>query len=463
MADGGSTVDRLRDFLRGLSNEVRGRLIAELERAVVRGDSDAAVNLILKELRTLIRESGESAPRYGDSARIFFKPLEPFIVDDAPARRHPGRIARSSLAALWTFIRRDLLPDEATEYAETASAALLADNTSKAELAARSLQDAVATALSTALEGNDGKDRRRIFAQVGTPQAEQDAIHLMRIFRMRDTLAMLADHLPGFIANLADTRLTETRGLIASAAGREPNIMAYALLVVMRRLAAPWQLIRLAPRIVTPAEAAAMEQSFAIAVSIVLAELARQCDELRSALHGRGVAIASLLQNIHDAARGLRVELDPPPESLWARELAGLRKQISDMLQAEIQSAPGRVRRLLRPRPPAEIRANSVLDAADVDETETLVATVAACRNFASELALNEVTQKSFSEVQQYLDGSTSGLLDALRHAGESDRSFRQSQADAAVRFCAKVFGPDYAATLTKAAEVANAPARAKA
>jgi hypothetical protein len=43
-----------------------------------------------------------------------------------------------------------------------------------------------------------------------------------------------------------------------------------------------------------------------------------------------------------------------------------------------------------------------------------------------------------------------------LRHAGESDRSFRQSQVDAAVRFCAKVFGREYAALLGKAAEVAG-------
>ena len=58
--------------------------------------------------------------------------------------------------------------------------------------------------------------------------------------------------------------------------------------------------------------------------------------------------------------------------------------------------------------------------------------------------------------MQQYLDSGSAALLDALRHAGDADRSFRQSQADAAVRFCAKVFGPDYAAMLTKAAEVAG-------
>jgi hypothetical protein len=49
-------------------------------------------------------------------------------------------------------------------------------------------------------------------------------------------------------------------------------------------------------------------------------------------------------------------------------------------------------------------------------------------------------------------------LLDGVRHAGPADRSFRQSQVDAAVRFCAKVFGKQYASLLDKAAEVAGAP-----
>ena len=52
-------------------------------------------------------------------------------------------------------------------------------------------------------------------------------------------------------------------------------------------------------------------------------------------------------------------------------------------------------------------------------------------------------------------------LLDGVRHAGLADRRFRQSQVDAAVRLCAKVFGPDYASLLGKAAEVACAPERA--
>jgi hypothetical protein len=152
----------------------------------------------------------------------------------------------------------------------------------------------------------------------------------------------------------------------------------------------------------------------------------------------------------------LRTELELPVDSTWGRALAAQRTQISDLLRAEIESMPNRVRRLLRPRPSKEIRPNSVLDPNDVADVEALVEFVGICRYFAGELAINEMTQRALSELRQYLDNGTHALLEGLRQAEEGDRSFRQSQVDAAVRFCAKIFGREYAALLGKAAEVAG-------
>ncbi len=125
------------------------------------------------------------------------------------------------------------------------------------------------------------------------------------------------------------------------------------------------------------------------------------------------------------------------------------------MLTAEIETTPGRVRRLLRPRPAKEIVPGSLLDAIDVHEVETRVELVGVCRHYASELAVSEVTLRTHSELTQYLETGTKILLDALRHADDAERPFRQSQVDAAVRFCRTVFGADYAGLLAKAADVA--------
>jgi len=97
----------------------------------------------------------------------------------------------------------------------------------------------------------------------------------------------------------------------------------------------------------------------------------------------------------------------------------------------------------------------SLLDGIDVSDAEMLVEFVGAWRHYANELAINEVTMRTYSELQQYLETGTRVLLDTLRHAGDADRPFRQSQVDAAIRFCKTLFGPDYAGFLAKAADMA--------
>jgi hypothetical protein len=142
--------------------------------------------------------------------------------------------------------------------------------------------------------------------------------------------------------------------------------------------------------------------------------------------------VSALLKDVHDALRGLRTEIDLPGESSWSKQLAVLHADISRLLSAEIELMPGRVRRLVRPRPSKEISPNSVLDPHEVDEAEAMIVFVLTCRKYASEVAINEVTQRTFNELQHLLDTGTRTLLDALRAAVPAERTFRQSQVDAA-------------------------------
>jgi len=461
MAGAETTVERLRQFLRELSPGARSLLIGELERAVLRGEEVTGADLVLQELRRIMREQREGALRIEDTARLLFKPLEPFLVDDQGDHKHPGRVARSSLEALWNWILRDLLPNDANDLAADVSEAMLAGDQSRTERLARIFQDRVAAAIEAKCSAgaDDEKIRRRILQQIGTPRAGEELIALKCALKGRDVLASLSARLPLQIGNLANDQLDECKTLIESAAARDGELFLYALLTVMNRMTAPWQLIRLGVKAAGSDTAARVaETHYGVAVNIVLAELGRMVAELRADLRsGQGIAVGALLKTIHDSARGLRTELALPVDSTWGRTLAAQRTQISDLLRAEIESMPSRVQRLLRLRPSREIRPNSVLDPNEVAEVEALVEFVGICRYFAGELAINEMTQRALTELRQYLDNGTRALLESLRHAGEGDRSFRQSQVDAAVRFCAKVFGREYAALLGKAAEVAGA------
>jgi hypothetical protein len=406
-----------------------------------------------------MRDTGQSAARTDAAARAFFLPLEAFIVDDAPVNEHPGRIARGALEPIWAWISRDLVPAEAKAYSTDINQALAAGNKAKSELLTRAMQDHVAQAMDKALAGldADGKTSRRVGAQIPIANGASTAKEILALLKSREALAAFGAQLPGHLNTLGDDQVQQIKTLLDAQLAARSEIFLHGLVTVMSRLSVSWQLIRLATKAADSDKTARVAATpYAAAVNIVLAEVERLVNELKADLKsGRGIAVIALLKMIHDAARGLRTEMDLTADSGWGRRLAKIRTEISNLLKSEIESAPGRMRRLLRPRPTKDIPSGSVLDADDVAEVEALIGFVDACRKFAGELALNEMTLRTFSEMQNYLESSTEALLNGLRNAGEGDRRFRQSQLEAAARFGGKIFGAEYAATLNKAAEVA--------
>jgi hypothetical protein len=408
-------------------------------------------------LRRNLRETGQRSSRIGNAARFFFQPIEPFLVDDAAEHHHQFRIARSALNPIWQYICDFPMKVEAPAYIEQVDRALVANATDRATQHARNFQDRAVPRLREALEGlkHDDRASRRFTLQVGTPLAVEDVQIIAGVLNARDSLAALGSQMPLHIKSLSGGTLESVKSLLDSPLGRSTDVFPYALVMVMHRLVTSWQLIRFATAAAGSDLAVRLSETpYAMSVSIVLSEIERMVDELAADLKsGRGVAVVALLKDVHDAMRGVRSEIDLRTDSPWSRQHAAILKKVSEALTAVIELIPGRVRRLLRAsKEPVNARLNSD----DVGETEALVGFVTACRNYASELAVNEITLRTFSELQQYLDSSTHALLDALRVASPTERGFVQSQVDAAVRFCAKLFGQEYAALLAKAAEVAS-------
>jgi hypothetical protein len=463
MANGPLNADKLREYLKVLTPEARALLMAELERGVLRGDGMPGTDLILEELRSTLAGTPKGEPvvkpeRVANPSRAFFQAIEPFLVDDSPEFTHQGRIPRASLNAIWDWICRDLAPGEAKAYADEVTKYLLAEQDVKADGVARAFQDRVAQLIQSALVAAraDDRARRRLAVQIGTPRALDDVHRLATILRLREPLAAVAGRLPSHIKNLTDEQIPAFKALL-DATTSQRDLFTFAAVLMMNRLQAPWQLIRFAIKAANTDDAARIaDTTYAFTVNIVLEEVERLVRQLASDLkRGQAMARPNLIKDIHDFARGLRSEMDLSGDTPWARRLAAVRADVADMLKGEIESVPGRVRRLLRLRPGRDIVPGATLDQTDVEDTEALIAFVGTCRNFAGELAINEMTLRAWSETQHYLETNIQGLIEALRTASNSDRSYRQSVVDAAVRFCGKVFGHDYAALLGKAADLA--------
>jgi hypothetical protein len=466
MASEGQAVEQLREYLRTLKPEARAMLIVELERDLLRGEDVAGSQLILQELRRTIRAAGQKVPRIGDAARLFFAPLEPFLINDAADHKRVGRIARSSLAPAWDWIGRDLMPAEAKALVTDINRALFEDDRLKAEQLMRTLHDRVMLRITDVVVGSqkDESVQRYLAAQIGVPRAIETIATLAKILACRDVLPTVAQRLPAIMPAFEREQVDLVKALLTGATAQRAegaiasknDIFLYGLVLVVGRLAESWQLVRIATRAAASSDEIRVAGTpFAVAVNIVLGDLECMLSDLQSGLKVRR-QMAPLARAICAAVRGINAELSFAMDSHWSRRFAAIRGELTDALKMAIEQAPGRVRRVLRPRAGNDVAPGSVLEANEVSDAEMQLDLVMACREYANDLGLGDASTRGYSDVQNYLEGGAKVLLDSLGHANEADRSFRQSQMQAAVRFCRIIFGADYAGLLAKAAEMAT-------
>ncbi len=446
------TIERLRDYLGQLPPQSQALLMRAFERALERGEDTAVATLVLEQLRKVVRGTEDAPPRTDDPARLVFRPLEPFLAEaNVPLRA--GQIRRSSLLPVWQWLAREGAADQVREFEAALARSADSATSHEREAAIRKIQLAAAEAIADVTTGPG--DRQRALARIGAPGVIDDLVSMGTVLKTREALDTLNSRLPSFMRTFGESQISSVSAALNLPSLQTPQVLPFALTTVMRRLVAPWQIVRLAIKMAaSDDEIRVAATSYGVAVTIALHDLACLAASLRTDIkRGHFANVAENLKNLHDGVRGLRTELDLRNESAWGKQLTSIRADISNSLQSEIESVPGRVRRLLRQRPDKDIPPGARLDSTEVEETAALIDFVAVCRTYASELAINEVTLRTYSDLQQYVEKSTEALVASLRGGDPKVRAYRQMQAQAAIRFCEVLFGDDYASLMKKAAE----------
>jgi hypothetical protein len=449
-----TSIERLRDYLAQLPPQAQALLMREFESALERGEDTTVATFVLEQLRQIVRGTDEEArPRTDDPARLLFRPLEPFLVEsNFPVRR--GQIRRASLPLVWQWLVRDGAPEQAREFEATLARLRETGTGSDPEAPVRKLQIAAADAIGKVAALGASGDKRAL-ARVGPPDVIEDLLPIGSVLQFREALDTLNGRIPSNLRVFAGSQI----GMIGTAlnvpALQTPQLLPFALSLVMQRLTAPWQIIRLAIKMAaSDDETRVAATPYGVAVTIALHDLSFLAAKLRGDIkRGHFENVPELLKTLHDGVRGLRTELDLRNDSSWGKQLTSIRAEISNALQSEIDSVPGRVRRLLRQRADKDISVGAKVDASEVDEAAALIDFVAVCRTYASELAINEVTLRTYSDLQHYVEQSTEALVQSLRGGDIKTRAYRRMQVEAAIRFCEVLFGHDYASLMSRAAE----------
>jgi hypothetical protein len=463
-----TSIERLRDYLAQLPPQSQALLMREFERALERGEDTTVATFVLEQLRLVVRGSEQAAGkpeaivqdqeetvrrRNGEAARLLYRPLDPFLVGGNSTR--PGQVRRASLLPVWQWLARDGAPEQVREYEVALERSRESGSSHEAEASVRKLQLAAADAILKIAGPSPGGDNHRALARVGPPNVIEDLLPIGSVLQAREALDSFNGRLPSHLRIFADSQIASVGAALNVPSLQTPQMLPFALSLIMQRMTAPWQIIRLAIKMAaSDDEIRVAATPYGIAVTLALHDLSCVAATLRTDIkRGHFENVAEQLKILHDGVRGLRTELDLRNDSVWGRQLTSIRADISNSLQSEIDSVPGRVRRILRQRADKDIPVGARVDTVEVEETAALIDFVAVCRTYASELAINEVTLRTYSDLQQYVEKSTEALVQSLRGGDAKARAYRQMQVAAAIRFCDVLFGHDYSSLMSRAAE----------
>ncbi len=346
--------DGIQEYLKKLTPLARGSLLTELERLEACGAELPSSEELLATLRAEFRSDESTQARAGNASRYFFAPLEPLLIDGAPEHANSGRILRGSLAPIWEWISRDLLPAMARDYAKEINELIAADNQRGAVRVAAAFQTKVGKYLENTLGSADGADQTRVKLATYTAShaAYDDLSKMLCVLRARDALAKFNEALPATIRKFDDARVVKITKLLDGFGKDHPDALPFALALVAKRLRTSWQLIRLATKAAPGKEAADIAAtSYALVVSMVLDRLDDKRLALRVALkNNRVLDCRNLLKDIYDTEYALRVRIDSLDESDWGKRLHDLMNAIGVMVEAEVSRFPEKVGHVLGSR-----------------------------------------------------------------------------------------------------------------
>lgn len=346
-------VDRIWDYLQRLTPLTRSCLLSELERLETCGVDVPGSADILAKLRAEFRKDGSALNRTNPS-RYFFAPLEPLLVDGAPAHANSGRIARSSLAPIWEWISRDLLPTMTRDYNAQMKQLIASDNQREAQKAAAVFQTKVAKSLEGTLGSPEGatQARARLAAYTASPSAHGDLSKVMGALRAREALTKFDEALPARISDFDDTTAGKITALLDSFRKQNAPALAFALALVAKRLKMPWQLIRLATKAARSKKAVDIAATpYGITFSMVLDQLEDKRLALRIALkRNRVVNAREILVDIYNTEHALQVRVDEFEDSEWGARLRSIMDAIATLVEDEVKRFPDEVGHVLGSR-----------------------------------------------------------------------------------------------------------------
>ena len=357
-----TSTDRLREYLAQFPPQSQALLMREYSAHRAQGRRRGR-QFVLEQLRKVVRgaEVNKKCGRVSTIRRAWcFRRWSRSWSKAYPMR--PGQIRRASLQAVWQWLERESATDAAREFENAINDA-------------RRVARTPASKPPPEVPGGRGRDDpqgpgpgtgprpQRALARIGPPNAVEDLPGIGAVLRCARGARCFGSQDPQRAAqSLGNSQIATVNAALNTPALVTPQVLPFALSLLMQRLSAPWQVIRLAIKMAASNNKIRVAAtSYGVAVTMAIHDLSRASPPPCAPTSGAATSPASpnISRPCMTGFAGCAPNSTCAMTSTWGRQLASLRIDISSTVQSEIDSVPGRVRRLLRQRPDKDIAAST--------------------------------------------------------------------------------------------------------
>jgi hypothetical protein len=449
----------LKTFLGSLPEEIATRLAQAVEADRLIDGKMLPHEMILESLRPALRRSA-SADRTPTALRAFCQPFEDLLTFAPRTVKQKGRIARSSVAPMWTWIQ-SLLPDETRRYCTDFRALLLAARHGEAQERAAAFWPLAAAAMRTALAHPAGAAASRVV--LGGDLAVADAAEMALLLSVGDEIAQVQRLLPRALPALGDELLWGLRNIYDGLAATTPDAAPYVAVVAMHRLAKPWEALKL------PLSISRQTQDTLISLTdmgLVGEIIFGDIEAFGAAVHGArhpDFDVERLLDNLSRftaLSSGIVKGIELRRDGKWGQRLLRDRAALAEVMDGFMARAPRELAGALPLQKGHAMGASAAdfsrpVDPERLDRALRYARLVAGCQPLASAASFGASAKQAWDEMGQLLLAHNEDVIRELRLAGEPRRAVVEARFDFVCRLTAILLSDEEADFLRRRGKAA--------
>ena len=327
-------------FLGTLPEPLAARLAKAVEVDRLIGGTGLPHDDILRALRPQLKQLPPRT-RLPTPQRFFCRPFEDLLVSPDRTIKQKGRIARSSIEPVWSWLASELMPQRHRELTEALRDAIVGNREDEIRERSSELWAEASASLVPALAGE--KKKSAAARMLGGMAAAEDADEIALVLGRAHEVDELQKRLPKPIFNLTEDDTLYLCSLFDRMSDVSPAFAPYVPLIVMGRLERPWEAMRLAGVLSRKSDDTVISNTdLGIVGELLFSDLdsyVKKIQSVRPPDFDADTLVANLAA-FAELSSGMVKEIGIRRDGKWGQRLAKDRGAVSQVVEGFLERAP---------------------------------------------------------------------------------------------------------------------------